>query len=88
MDKVCAAKCAETTRAVYSAPTTKRKSGPKLITDAGPMKWSPDTDVSKLALSFGARSSRWIASAKPLIDELKPFDIDVITAAGDNMIDH
>ena len=28
----------ETTRALYSAPITKRKSGPKLIADEGPMK--------------------------------------------------
>src|SRR5271163_2125689 len=58
------ARCADTIRAVYSAPTTKRKSGPKLIADAGPMKCSPDTGASKTVFSLGAVSRRRIAPRK------------------------
>ena len=61
VDTPCDVRCAETTRAAYSEPATKRKSGPKLVADAGPMTPNPGTDVSKLAFRLGARPRRWMA---------------------------
>ena len=71
---------------MYSAPATKRKSGPKLIADAGPMKRNPGTEVSKVAFSLGARSRRSIAHAQLRIKERKAFDINIIAGTGNDMI--
>jgi len=40
-NETCDANRAETICEAYSEPATKRKSGPKLFADAGPMKRSP-----------------------------------------------
>jgi hypothetical protein len=47
------AKCLDILRAVKSAPNTKRITGPNVVVDACPTKYSPGTDDSKFADSRG-----------------------------------
>ena len=48
------AKCLDILREVKSAPNTKRITGPNVVVDACPTKYSPGTDDSKFTDSRGA----------------------------------